>query len=138
MTSWLFVLQWGGNKALMAVTTIANVFILSEQVMTSSYMDQVRVLRDLAQHMFNLLTTAGESFRSMSCNLTHRLPETVSSLNHISHHAQRHASSHTVYQRQCLHSILFLIMPNLMQAQTLFTRDSAFTLSYFRLFWSHD
>ena len=123
MTSWLFVLQWGGNKALMAVTTIANVFILSEQVMTSSYMDQVRVLRDLAQHMFNLLTTAGESFRSVSCKLKHRLPETVSSLNHISHHAQHHASSNTVYQRQCLHSVLFLITPNVMQAQTLFTRQ---------------
>ena len=66
-----------------------------------------------------------------SCNLTHRLPETVPSLNHISHHAQRHASSHTVYQRQCLHSIIFLITPNVMQAHTLFTRDSAFTQSYF-------
>ena len=66
-----------------------------------------------------------------SCNLTHCLPETVPSLNHISHHTQRHASSHTVYQRQYLHSIIFLITPNVMQAHTLFTRDSAFTQSYF-------
>ena len=44
-----------------------------------------------------------------------------------SHFAQRHASSHTVYQRQCLHSIIFLIMPNVMQAQTPFTRNNAFT-----------
>ena len=66
-----------------------------------------------------------------SCKLTHCLPETVPSLNHISHHTQRHASSHTVYQRQCLHSIIFLITPNVMQAHTQFTRDSAFTQSYF-------
>ena len=66
-----------------------------------------------------------------SCNLTHCLPETVPSLNHISHHTQRHASSHTVYHSQCLHSIIFLITPNVMQAHTLFTRDSAFTQSYF-------
>ena len=66
-----------------------------------------------------------------SCNLTHCLPETVLSLNHISHHTQRHAISHTVYQRQCLHSIIFLITPNVMQSHTLFTRDSAFTQSHF-------
>ena len=66
-----------------------------------------------------------------SCKVTHRLPETVPSLNHISHHAQHHASSHTVYQRQCLHSITFPITPNVMQAHTPFTRDSAFTQSHF-------
>ena len=66
-----------------------------------------------------------------SCNLTHRLPETVLSLNHISHHTQHHAISHTVYQRQCLHSITFLITPNIMQSHTQFTRDSAFTRSHF-------
>ena len=43
-----------------------------------------------------------------SCKLTHCLPETVPSFNHISHHTQRHATSHTVYQRQCFHSIIFL------------------------------
>ena len=75
--------------------------------------------------------------RPMSCKLTHththRLPETVLSLNHISHHTQCHANSHThtVYQKQYLHSIIFLITPNVMQTHTLFTRDSAFTQSYF-------
>ena len=69
--------------------------------------------------------------RPTSCKLTHHLPETVLSLNHISHHAQRHASSHTIYQRQCFHSITFLISPNIMQAHTPFTRDSAFTQSHF-------
>ncbi|XP_041362442.1 intraflagellar transport protein 140 homolog [Gigantopelta aegis] len=38
-------IKWGSNRALMAVTTIANVFILSEQVMTSSYMDQTAVVQ---------------------------------------------------------------------------------------------
>ena len=71
------------------------------------------------------------SSRLTSCKLTHRLPETVPSLNYISHHTQCHASSHTVYQRQCLHSIIFLISPNIMQAHTPFTRGSTFTQLYF-------
>ena len=69
--------------------------------------------------------------RPTSCKLTHSLPETVPSLSHISHHAQHHASSHTLYQIQCLHSVIFFITPNIMQAHTLCTRDSAFTQSYF-------
>ena len=71
-----------------------------------------------------------------SCKLTHCVPETVLSLSRISHHIQRHASSHTVYQRQCFHSVVFLITSNVMQAHTLCTRDSAFTQSYFLPFWS--
>ena len=71
------------------------------------------------------------SSRPTSCKLTQCLPETVLSLNHISHHVQRHASSDAFYQRQCLISIIFLITPNIMQAHTPFTRDSAFTQSHF-------
>ena len=71
------------------------------------------------------------SSQPTSFNLTHRLPQTVPSLNHISHHTQRHASSHTVYHRQRLHSIIFLITLNVMQAHTMFTTDSAFTQFYF-------
>ena len=100
------------------------------------------------------LTQLYFSSHPTSCKLTHRLPETVPSLNYISHLAQHHASSHTVYQRQylhsviflitlnfmqahtpftrqCLHSIIFLISPNIMQAHTPFTRDSALTQLYF-------
>ena len=52
-------------------------------------------------------------------------------LNHIYHHAQHHAFSHIIYQRQCLLSIIFIITPNIMHSHISFTRDSAFSQSYF-------
>ena len=96
-------------------------FLITSNVMQA----QTPFTRDSA------FTRSHFSSHPTSCKLTHRLPETVPSLNHISHHTQRHASSHTVYHRQCLHSIIFLITPNVMQAHTPFTRDSAFTQSHF-------
>ena len=82
-------------------------------------------------HVANLPIAAGETSRATSCQLTHHLPKTVPSFNHISHHTQRHASSHTGYQRQRLHSIIFLITPNVMPAHTPVTKDNAFIQSYF-------
>ena len=79
----------------------------------------------------SVFTQSHFSSHPTSCNLTHHSPETVSSLSHISHHTQRHASSHTIHQRQCLHSVTFLITPNVMQPHTPFTRDSVFTQSHF-------
>ncbi|XP_071106694.1 intraflagellar transport protein 140 homolog [Haliotis cracherodii] len=38
-------IQWGSNKTLMAINTIANVFVLSEQVMSCSYQDQTAVVQ---------------------------------------------------------------------------------------------
>lgn len=38
---YLIYLQWGSNKNLLAVNTIANVFMLSEHTMSSGYKEQV-------------------------------------------------------------------------------------------------
>lgn len=37
------LLQWGSNKHLLAVNTIANVFMLNEQVMSAGFKEQVSV-----------------------------------------------------------------------------------------------
>ena len=37
-----FLLQWGSTKDLLAVSTVDEVFILSEQVMSGHYSEEVR------------------------------------------------------------------------------------------------
>ena len=39
----LGLFQWGSTKSLLAVNTIANVFMLSEHVMSAHFRDQVGV-----------------------------------------------------------------------------------------------
>ena len=40
-------LQWGSNKHLLSVNTIANVFMLNEQVMSAGFKEQVSLFLDL-------------------------------------------------------------------------------------------
>ena len=39
-----FFLQWGSNKHLLSVNTIANVFMLNEQVMSAGFKEQVSLI----------------------------------------------------------------------------------------------
>lgn len=44
--------QWGSTKNLLAVNTIANVFMLSEHVMSANFQDQVKYTHEVKNMLF--------------------------------------------------------------------------------------